>query len=141
MKAVFDDTFYWIALTTPRDGFHHKVLEFSRSLRPQFIVTTDEVLTELLTFSTADQQLRLEASVVVNELLADEKVRVTPQTRRSFRAGFALYQGLPSEGYSLTDCISMDMLAIIEKRSFLNGDGLADILVQAARTTELVAKS
>jgi hypothetical protein len=30
---------------------------------------------------------------------------VSPQTRRSFRAGFALYQGLPSKGYSLTDCI------------------------------------
>lgn len=22
MKAVFADTFYWIALTNPRDGFH-----------------------------------------------------------------------------------------------------------------------
>lgn len=30
MKSVFADAFYWIALTNPRDGFHHKVLEFSR---------------------------------------------------------------------------------------------------------------
>jgi hypothetical protein len=49
--------------------------EFSRALRPQFIVTTDEVLTELLTFSAGDQQLRLEASLVVNDVLADETSR------------------------------------------------------------------
>jgi predicted nucleic acid-binding protein len=110
MKAVFADTFYWIALTNPRDSFHHKVLEFSRSLRPQAIVTTDEVLTELLTFSAADQQLRLEASLVVNDVLADGNVSVIPQTRRSFLAGFALYQARPDKGYSLTDCISMQTM-------------------------------
>ena len=104
MKAVLADTFYWIALTNPRDSFHHRVLEFSRSLRPQSIVTTDEVLTELLTFSAADQQLRLEASLVVNDVLVDEKVRVIPQTRESFLAGFALHQARPDKGYSLTDC-------------------------------------
>jgi len=62
---VFADTFYWIALTNPRDSFHGTVLEFSRSLRPQAIVTTDEVLTELLTFCAVDRQLRVEAAPVV----------------------------------------------------------------------------
>jgi hypothetical protein len=51
-----------------------RVLEFSRSLRPQYIVTTDEVLTELLTFAAADRQLRLEAALAVNDVLADENV-------------------------------------------------------------------
>jgi len=97
MKAVFADTFYWIALTNPRDSFHHRVLEFSRSLRPQSIVTTDEVLTELLTFSAADQQLRLEASLVVNDVLADENVRVIPQTRGSFVAGLPSTKPSPTK--------------------------------------------
>ena len=119
MKAVFADTFYRIALTNPRDGFHDRVLEFSRSLRPQFIVTTDEVLTELLTFSAADPQLRLEASLVVNDVLADENVRVIPQTRRSSLAGFALYQSRPDKGYSLTDCSSMETM---------RREGLTDVL-------------
>jgi predicted nucleic acid-binding protein len=119
MKALFADTFYWIALTNPRDGFHHKVLEFSRSLRPQSIVTTDEVLTELLTFAAADQQLRREASLVVNDVLADENVRVVPQTRQSFLAGFSLYQARPDKGYSLTDCISM---------ATMRHSGLTDVL-------------
>jgi hypothetical protein len=63
--------------------FTKRVLELSRSLRPQFIVTTDEVLTELLTFSATDRQLRLEASLVVHDVLADENVRVVPQTPSS----------------------------------------------------------
>jgi hypothetical protein len=44
-------------------------LEFTRSLRPQFIATAEGVLRELLMFSAADQHLRLEASLVVNDLL------------------------------------------------------------------------
>jgi predicted nucleic acid-binding protein len=54
--------------------------------------------------------LRLEASLVVNDVLSDDSVRVIPQTRRSFLAGFALYQSRPDKGYSLTDCISMQTL-------------------------------
>ncbi len=105
---VFADTFHWIALTNPRDSFHRTVLEFSRSLRPQAIVTTDEVLTELMTFFAADRQLRV--ALVVNYVLADEHVRVIPQTRRSFLMALALYQVRPDKGYSLTDCISMQTM-------------------------------
>jgi len=47
MKAVLDDTFYWIALTNPGDSFHGGVLEFSRSLRPQSVVTTDEAAADV----------------------------------------------------------------------------------------------
>ncbi len=68
------------------------------------------MLTELLTFSAADRQLRHEASLVVKDVLADGNVRVIPQTRRSFLAGFVLYQSRPDKGYSLTDCISMQTM-------------------------------
>jgi hypothetical protein len=54
--------------------------------------------------------LRLEASLVGNDVLADENVRVIPQTRRSFLEGFALYEAHPDKGYSLTDCISMQTM-------------------------------
>lgn len=110
MKVVFADTFYWIALVNPRDAFHYRVLEFSRQFDSRSLITTDEVLTELLTFSASDQQLRLQASLVVNDILADDNVRVIPQTRRSFLDGFMLYQARPDKGYSLTDCISMQTI-------------------------------
>ena len=42
---VFADTFYWIALTDSADDAHDRAVQFSGE-----IVTTDEVLTEYLTF-------------------------------------------------------------------------------------------
>lgn len=45
---VFADTFYWIALTDSADEFHVRAREVKRD-----IVTTDEVLTEYLTFFCA----------------------------------------------------------------------------------------
>ena len=47
MRA-FADTFYWIALTDSADEFHIRAREVKRD-----IVTTDEVLTEYLTFFCA----------------------------------------------------------------------------------------
>jgi hypothetical protein len=85
---VFADTFYWIALTNPRDSFHPTVLEFSHSLRPQAIVTTNEVLTESLTFCAADRQLRVEAALVVNDVLA-ERAPFRPRFRKGNICCFA----------------------------------------------------
>ena len=75
------------------------------------IVTTDEVLTEYLTFfSAAPGPTRREAAEVVEDLLASSSIRVIPQSRNSFRAGVRLYQARPDNGYSLTDCISMQTM-------------------------------
>ncbi len=116
---VFGDAFYWIALINSRDSFHRAVLKFSRSLRPQAIITTDEVLTEVPTFCAADEPLRVGAALVVNDVLAGEHVRVIPQTRTSFLLGLALYQDRPDKSYSLTDCISMQTM---------RREGLIDVL-------------
>ena len=53
MKAVFADTFYWAALTNVDDPANARALNLSRSLVPDRIVTTDEVLAEYLTFFPA----------------------------------------------------------------------------------------
>ncbi len=50
MNAVFADTFYWAALTNIDDPANVRAINISRSLAPDRIVTTDEVLAEYLTF-------------------------------------------------------------------------------------------
>lgn len=107
MKFVFADTFYWIALSNPRDDAHRQVLEFSRQRDIGLIVTTDEVLTEYLAYCASDSRLRLEAAAIVDDLFNSPQVRVIPQTRASFLAGLELYRARPDKEYSLTDCISM----------------------------------
>ncbi len=48
MRAVFADTFYWIALANRRDTWHEKAKFVSKSLGQVRVVTTDEVLIEFL---------------------------------------------------------------------------------------------
>jgi hypothetical protein len=45
VNAVFADTFYWVALTLPRDAAHSRASRFHAA-----IVTTQEVLIEYLNF-------------------------------------------------------------------------------------------
>jgi predicted nucleic acid-binding protein len=110
VKAVFADTFYWIALTNKRDSAHHEVMRLTASLGPKAVVTSDEVLTEFLTFSASHELLRIAAGKAVQHLLNDPDIRVIPQSRDSFVDGLLLYNSRPDKGYSLTDCISMQIM-------------------------------
>jgi predicted nucleic acid-binding protein len=111
MTALFADTFYWIALADSTDSAHQRALALTAERATSRIFTTDEVLTEYLTFfSTAPEQFRREAAESVEGLLASSVVRVIPQSRESFRAGLHLYRTRPDKGYSLVDCISMQAM-------------------------------
>ena len=106
MRAVFADTFYWIALTLPRDAAY----AHAQSVEGD-IVTTDEVLTEYLTFfAGAPGYLRSRAGMGVRAALQSPFVRVIPQSRETFLSGVELYLARPDKGYSLTDCISMQTM-------------------------------
>lgn len=50
MKAVFADTFYWVALSNPADHRYRDALAFESELAGSALFTTDEVLSEFLTF-------------------------------------------------------------------------------------------
>jgi uncharacterized protein len=50
MRAVFADAFYWIASINPGDDWHSRVKSLADAMSQVQIVTTDEVLTEVLTF-------------------------------------------------------------------------------------------
>jgi len=50
VKAVFADTFYWVALTNSNDTRHHDAVAFDKVLTNTTIYTTDEVLVEFMTY-------------------------------------------------------------------------------------------
>jgi uncharacterized protein len=106
VKAVFADTFYWIALSNPGDTAYSRAEQVTDD-----IVTTEEVLTEYLNFfCDAPEYLRREVVSNVEAILHDPAVRVLPQRHESFAAGFELYRARPDKGYSLVDCISMQTM-------------------------------
>jgi uncharacterized protein len=119
LKAVFADTFFWVALTSSQDLRHREANKYERLLSETIIITSDEVLVEFLAFFSGDLWLRHRAAATVTELLTDRTVRLIPQSRQSFLAGFKLYQSRPDKAYSLTDCISMQIM---------RREGLTDVL-------------
>jgi predicted nucleic acid-binding protein len=118
VNPTFADTFYWIALIHRKDARHQAVLEFSRTFT-SLLVTTDEVLTEVLALSSSDEALRKAAGRIVRRILSAAVVRVIPQSRQSFMDGLDLYEARPDKGYSLADCISMQTM---------RREGLVDVL-------------
>jgi len=118
VNPAFADTFYWVALIHRKDTSHEAVLEFSRRFTSH-LVTTDEVLTEVLAFCSADQLLRKDAGKAVRRILSARTVRVIPQSRQSFLNDLDLNESRPDKGYSLADCISMQTI---------RREGLVDVL-------------
>jgi uncharacterized protein len=110
VNAVFADTYFWVALSDPSDPGYRDALAAESSYAGGRVVTTDEVLSEFLTFFSGEAWLRDRASRAVVALLNSPSVHVIAQSRETFLAGLELYRQRPDKGYSLTDCISMQTM-------------------------------
>ena len=109
MRRVFADTLYWLALFVPGDAWAESagIVDCSDAL----LVTTEEVLSEFLTAVCAHgDHIRRLACRGVREVLDDPAIEVVAQSHESFLAGLALYERRPDKEYSLTDCISMNVM-------------------------------
>jgi len=120
MKLVFADAQYFVALINDKDQSHPAALTISQALQGVTLVTTEEVLTEVLAyFAERGRHLRQVAAAYVDDILADPEIVVRRQTHQSFLSGFALFKARPDKGHSLTDCISMEAM---------RRDGISEIL-------------
>ncbi len=124
MRQVFADTYYWIALLNDKDQGHAVVQAVSQSLGQATVVTTQEVLSEVLThFSGYGRFMRQSAVAFIRNILADPAITVREQSGLSFFNGLALYEARPDKGYSLTDCISMEAMRQEGITEILTHDG------------------
>ncbi len=75
------------------------------------MITTDEVLTEFLNFfANFESRVKAGAAQRVNDILDTPVVQVIPQSHETFTLGLQLYHKRLDKGYSLTDCISMQVM-------------------------------
>ena len=111
MRQVFADTLYWVAVTHRKDQWHQAAINISRTLGGCQLVTTDDVLSEVLTaFCAAGPALRQRAATLIRTLHQRPTVVVYRQSRQTFLTGLALYETRSDKEYSLTDCISMEIM-------------------------------
>ncbi|HKP81423.1 MAG TPA: PIN domain-containing protein [Pyrinomonadaceae bacterium] len=111
MKLTFIDTLYFVALFNPRDQWHQQAIAASQLVAETALITTEDVLVELLNFfSEYGEKARRGAITQVEGILSGANVDVIPQSHEAFMAGLTLYKARPDKGYSLTDCISMQAM-------------------------------
>jgi predicted nucleic acid-binding protein len=123
LRTLFADTFYFVALIFPRDAFHGRVLSFSRTLGSVRLVTTDEVLSEVLNhFAGLGPYWRAKVAALVHDARSDPDVEVLPQTRVDFDAALSLYESRLDKEYSLTDCRSMMAMRGLKISEVLTND-------------------
>ena len=98
-------------LLNRKDPWHASVVELSKGLAARLLVTTDEVLSELLAFfSAAGPHARQRVARFTRGLFQNPSVEVIPCSRSAFLAALDLYEARLDKGYSLSDCISMNAM-------------------------------
>jgi uncharacterized protein len=121
VRQVFADTVYWLAIFVPGDAWAGaaRAADCSDAL----LVTTEEVLAEFLTAVAAHgDHIRRLACRLVREILNDPGIEVVAQSHESFVGGLTLYERRPDKEYSLTDCISMNVMRQRQIREILTQD-------------------
>jgi uncharacterized protein len=107
MREVFVDTGFWIARLSLRDNLHQAALAWEKRCSANPLVTTDSVLSELLTFfAERGPELRKASSALVSQIESNPNVALL-RDGEYVKAARQLYGSRLDKGYSMVDCISM----------------------------------
>ena len=100
MSDVFADTHYWIAIINPHDQWHRRAVTVSQSLGTVQLVTTDDVLVEVLNFFAGYGALmRSNAAQAMHSILQNANVETLSVERDDFSSGLTLYKSLRSQSF------------------------------------------
>lgn len=111
MNAVFVDTLYWVASINPKDQWHEAALQAEDAVRSRPLVTTEAVLVEVLNYFCAyGAEARQKAVRITRSVLTRPDIEVVVQTPDAFSEAVAFYEARPDKKYSLTDCLSMNVM-------------------------------
>jgi predicted nucleic acid-binding protein len=119
MSEVFADSFYYIALLNPHDRFHAPALAATTSLNCR-LVTTLWVLMEVADALSAPA-VRQRTRRCLKQLSADPATTVVMETSWYSR-GLELYGKRADKNWSLTDCISFELMTDRQIAEALTGD-------------------
>jgi predicted nucleic acid-binding protein len=120
VATYFADTSFWIALSSRRDQYHSRAVEWHEFLMRtgSKIVTTEAILWEWLN-ALADASTRGIAAEGYRRAHADSLVDVVPVEPDLTGAAVSLYGSRTDKSWSLTDCLSF---VVMQRR------GLAEAL-------------
>jgi predicted nucleic acid-binding protein len=120
VKALFADSFYFLALLRLEDSTHARAIAASQN-RTERLVTTAWILTEVAD-ALAVPAMREGFPRLLAALQADPACKIVPPTQDFFDRGVELYVRRPDKGWSLTDCISFVVMWENGMNEALTGD-------------------
>ncbi len=120
MRAVFADTFYFLALLNRRDPAHARAIAASQA-DDLAILTTEFVLLELADALSKPPQ-REELRAVFALIDASANCKVIPAGSELLRRGLARYLERADKEWQLTDCISFVVMEDEGIQDALTGD-------------------
>jgi predicted nucleic acid-binding protein len=107
MSIVFADTSFFVALASERDEYHAQAIEFA-ARQQDSLLTTDFVLVELGNhFSRVGDR---ESFLALLPDLQNSKDEVIPASRALIAGAIHLYSQRSDKSWSLTDCISFNVM-------------------------------
>ena len=120
MMIVCVDTFYFVALSNPRDAAHDRAVAWTRTFTGRFVTTT-WVLTEFANHM-CDPQNRQEFIEMLHDLRGNDKVEIVPSGDSRWEDGLKLFANRPDKEWSLTDCLSFVVMEREGLTDALTGD-------------------
>lgn len=120
MTEVFADAFYYIALLNPSDQFHSAAVVATQTLQYP-LVTTTWVLLEVADALSAPG-IRQQTSRFLKQVDRDPNIRIIAADETWFARGLRLYDSRADKSWSLTDCISFEVMGERGITDALTGD-------------------
>lgn len=120
MNWVFADTNFYIALLRPEDVLHDRCALFDQNFKGHFL-TSEFVLLDLGNW-LADPHNRPVFIETCRLLRAHPTTTILPASKEWFDRGMILYGQRADKPWSLTDCISFEMMRVREITHALTAD-------------------
>lgn len=105
---IFVDTGHFIAVLNSTDALHGRALAWGRAVRERLVVT-EYVLWETVNSESRHQQ-RARVHRLLLHIARSRQYEVIPATPQWYERGLALHRARGDKDWSLTDCISFEVM-------------------------------
>jgi len=107
-RVVFLDTGYLVAVVSPKDNLHDLAVAWAPAVRGRLLVTEYVIVEFVNQLSTG--MGRPHAHALVDIMSADPRYVVLEASPLLFSAGLELHRNRSDKEWSLTDCISFNVM-------------------------------
>ena len=118
--SVFADTAYYVAEVSPKDTLHAVARAFTMAYTGR-LVTTEFVLVEVANFLIKGDGRAAYIDLMRN-LRDDLQTTILPASPELFERGLKLFAARPDKEWSLTDCISFEVMTELGLTDALTSD-------------------